>query len=146
MIRDLLLRAVKLRNARIVTVTEPLVIFYQNEQRESLSSSFPWRSSLDWIEKNRPYISRRAYSGFCLTVIAPQAAKTGAYSVFFMLLYRAFQKGFPRPTHVILYLIFWFRPRLLIGNILGLVTKSKCAPFLTLKSKDQKALEHNNKG
>jgi glycosyltransferase involved in cell wall biosynthesis len=106
---DFLIRAVKLRNARIITVVEPLVIIYQDEQRESLSANFPWRSSLDWIEKTRPHISRRAYSGFCLTVVAPQAAKTAGKSVFLMLLYRAFRNGSPRPTHIALYFIFWLR-------------------------------------
>ena len=106
---DFVLRAVKLRNARIVTVTEPLVIIYQDEQRPSLSASFPWQSSLDWIEKTRPYISRRAYSGFCLTVVAPQATKAGLGSVFFVLLYRAFRNGSPRPTHIALYFLFWLR-------------------------------------
>jgi glycosyltransferase involved in cell wall biosynthesis len=106
---DFILRAVKLRNARIVTVAEPLVIIYQDEERESLSASFPWRSSLDWIEKKRSDISRRAYSGFCLTVVGPQAAKAGNTSVFFMLLYRAFRDGSPRPTHLVLYFVFWLR-------------------------------------
>jgi glycosyltransferase involved in cell wall biosynthesis len=122
---DLVLRAVALRNVRIVTVAEPLVIFYQDKQRAALSASFPWRSSLDWIEQNRPFVSRRAYSGFCLTVVAPQAAKTGKCSVFFMLLYRAFRNGFPRPTHIVLYLVFWLRLRPLIGNVLRRVTSSQ---------------------
>jgi glycosyltransferase involved in cell wall biosynthesis len=114
---DLLLRAVRLRNARIVTVTEPLVIFHQSETRDSLSTSFPWRSSLEWIEANQSYVSRRAYSGFCLTVVAPQAAKAGNYSVFFMLLYLAFRNGLPRPIHIIIYLYFWFRLRPFIGGV-----------------------------
>jgi glycosyltransferase involved in cell wall biosynthesis len=106
---DLVLRAVKLKNAQIVTVDEPLAIFTPDVQRESLTSGFPWHSSLDWIEKNRTHISRRAYSGFCVTVVAPQAAKTGDRSVFFMLLYRIFRNGSPRPIHIALYLIFWLR-------------------------------------
>jgi glycosyltransferase involved in cell wall biosynthesis len=121
---DFVLRAVALANARIITVPEPLVIFYQDEERAALSSSFPWRSSLDWIEQKRPFISRRAYSGFCLTVVAPQAAKVGKCSVFFMLLYRAFRNGFPRPTHIALYLVFWLRLRPSIANYLRRLTSS----------------------
>jgi glycosyltransferase involved in cell wall biosynthesis len=122
---DFLLRAVKLRNARIVTVAEPLVNIYQDEQRESLSGSFPWRSSLDWIEKKRPHISRRAYSGFCLTVVGPQAAKTGSMSVFFMLLYRAFRNGSPRLTHIALYIVFWLRSMIPFHQLAKVSRKNK---------------------
>ena len=36
---EMLLRAVKIGNARIITVSEPLVIVYTEEERESLSAS-----------------------------------------------------------------------------------------------------------
>jgi glycosyltransferase involved in cell wall biosynthesis len=106
---DLLLRAVKYKGVRIITLTEPLVNYYE-DQRDSMTGSFPWRGSLDWLEKNRSLISRRAYSGFCLTVVGAQAAKTRDYSTFFSLLVRSFRKGSPRPIHIALYFIFWLLP------------------------------------
>ena len=117
---DLLLRAVKSKDVRIVTVNEPLVNLYLEDQRESMSGSYPWRGSVDWLEKSRPLLSSRAYSGFCLTVIGAQAAKTGDYSTFFSLLARAFRNGSPRPVHIALYVIFWLFPirqRLWLRNI-----------------------------
>jgi len=107
---DLVLRAVKHKNARIITVAKALVVLHPDEERDSLSTTFPWRRSLEWIEENRPQISRRAYSGFCLTVVGNQAAKAGDYSALPMLLYRAFRRGSPRPVHIVLYFTFWLLP------------------------------------
>jgi glycosyltransferase involved in cell wall biosynthesis len=104
---DLLLRAVMSERARIVTVPEALVILHQDELRSAVSAEFPWRSSLDWIEQIRSHISPRAYSGFCLTVIAPQAASKADYSAFVLLPRLAFRKGRPRLTHIALYLWYW---------------------------------------
>ena len=107
---DLVLRAVKHKNVRIITVAKALVVFHPDEERDSVSTTFPWRRSLEWIETNRPLVSRRAYSGFCLTVVGSQAANAKDYSAFPMLLYRAFRRGSPRPIHIALYLIFWIMP------------------------------------
>jgi glycosyltransferase involved in cell wall biosynthesis len=108
---DMLLRAVKVGNARLITVAEPLVIVHTEEDRESLGTTgASWRLSLDWIDKLRPLIGPRAYSGFCLTVVAPHAATAGDYSAFFALLYRAFRHGSPRRIHLAFYLAVWLIP------------------------------------
>jgi glycosyltransferase involved in cell wall biosynthesis len=105
---DLLLRATKTKNVMIVTLRQPLVIHHTEDGRESLGASFNWRSSLEWADTHG--FSRRAYAGFCLTIIAPQAAKAGDYSAFFILLYRALRHGSPRPVHLALYLAIWLIP------------------------------------
>jgi glycosyltransferase involved in cell wall biosynthesis len=107
---DFLLRAANIRKIPIVTVGEPLVNVYSEDQRESASSSFPWRASLDWIEEVRSFISPRSYSGFCLTVVGPMAANARDYSAFPKLLFRAFRFGSPRAIHVMLYFVFWLLP------------------------------------
>jgi len=105
---DLLLRATRAKSAAIVTVRQPLVIHHTEDGRESLGASFDWRSSLAWADTLG--FSRRAYAGFCLTIIAPQAAKAGDYSAFFVLLYCALRRGSPRPVHFALYLAIWLIP------------------------------------
>jgi glycosyltransferase involved in cell wall biosynthesis len=107
---DLLLRAVTTKGARIVTVNEPLVIHHTEDGRASLGASFDWKKSLAWANNNRDLISPRAYAGFCLTIVAPQAAKVGDYSAFFILLYSAFIYGSPRPIHFALYIGIWLIP------------------------------------
>lgn len=105
---DMLLRATKAKGATIVTLRQPLVIHHTEDGRESLGASFNWRSSLEWADTLG--FSRRAYAGFCLTIIAPQAAKAGDYLAFFVLLYRALRHGSPRPVHLALYLAIWLIP------------------------------------
>jgi glycosyltransferase involved in cell wall biosynthesis len=107
---DMLLRAAKARGVEIVTVKQPLVIHHTEDGRESLGASFDWRSSLDWADTHRFLFSRRAYAGFCLTIIAPQAAKAGNHSAFFVLLYCALRHGSPRPIQLALYLAIWLIP------------------------------------
>ena len=107
---DLLLRAVNAKGVKIVSVDKPLVTHYTEDGRDSLGASFDWRKSLLWADNNRSLISPRAYAGFCLTIVSPQAAKAGDYSAFLVLLYRAFRYGNPRPIHFALYLAIWLIP------------------------------------
>lgn len=107
---DLLLRAVKQKGAKIVTVEAPLVIHYTEDGRDTLGASFDWRKSLRWADKSRSLIGNRGYAGFCLTIIAPQAAKANDYSAFWILLWCAVRKGSPRPIHLALYVTMWLIP------------------------------------
>jgi glycosyltransferase involved in cell wall biosynthesis len=107
---DMLLRAAKTKGIKIVTVEQPLVIHHTEDGRDSLGASFDWRKSLRWADNNPALIGRRAYAGFCLTIIAPQAVKAGDYSAFFVLPYRAFRRGSPRFIHLMFYLAIWLIP------------------------------------
>src|SRR5271154_5116163 len=107
---DILLRAVKAKGVRIVSVGKPLGIHHTEDGRDSLGASFDWRKSLMWADDNRSLINPRAYAGFCLTIVSPQAAEAGDYSAFLVLLYRAFHYGYPRPIHFALYLAIWLIP------------------------------------
>lgn len=51
------------------------------------------------------------YSGFCLGVVGPRAAKEGALSGFVPPLFRAFKNGSPRFLHVLAFLAFWAIPQ-----------------------------------
>jgi glycosyltransferase involved in cell wall biosynthesis len=107
---DLLLRAVKERGAEIVTLDKPLVIHYTEDNRSSLGASFDWRTSLSWADQRRSLMTPRAYAGFLLTIIAPQAAKTRDGAAFWKLIYQACTRGSPRLIHIALYLAIWIVP------------------------------------
>jgi glycosyltransferase involved in cell wall biosynthesis len=107
---DLVLRARTQCELSIVTAPEVLVRHYAGEERASLSNSHNIAESLDWINATRHSISRRAYSGFCLTVIARHIAKGGHLSDFIRTLALAFRHGAPTPTQLLVYLAAWLVP------------------------------------
>ena len=117
---EFLLRLSKQAGARIETVPEVLVVVHSEEQRVSLTSRTTWSESLSWLENMQPILTPRAYSGFCLGVVGSRAAREGAYSAFFDLLYRAFRNGSPRLWHVLVYLAFWLTPQGLRRQLRGL--------------------------
>jgi glycosyltransferase involved in cell wall biosynthesis len=105
---DFILHLSKQLGLRIETVPEVLVVHHNEEQ--SLSTSGKWQESLVWIDSLRPIITRRAYSGFCLGVVGPRAAKERSYAAFFLLLYRAFRFGSPRIWRILFFIGFWLLP------------------------------------
>jgi glycosyltransferase involved in cell wall biosynthesis len=117
---EFLLRLSKRAGARVETVPEVLVVLYFEEQRASLTSSTTWSASLGWLERVRPIITPRSYSGFCLSVVGSRAAREGAYMAFPELLYRAFRNGSPRLRHVLVFLLFWLAPQRLQRQLRGL--------------------------
>jgi len=104
---DFLLRLLKLKAVRVETVPEILVNLYVDDARPSLSKSGTWLASLEWAERMRPLLTRRAYGGFCLGVVAPRAAKERARHAPALLLYRAFRHGAPRLWRVAAFLGVW---------------------------------------
>jgi glycosyltransferase involved in cell wall biosynthesis len=108
---DFLLRLSKQFGARIETVPEVLVRLYFEERRPSLSHVGSWAASLAWLDDNAAMMTRRGYSGFCLCVVGPRAARERAYAAFFPLLLRAFANGAPRLRHVLAFVAFWIIPQ-----------------------------------
>lgn len=108
---DFLLRLSKVSGARVETVPEVLVKVYFEEARPSLSRTGTWLASLEWIDRVRPLLTPRAYSGFCLAVVGPQAAGEHAWPAFGLLMFKAFRNGAPRVRHVLTYFGFWLIPR-----------------------------------
>jgi glycosyltransferase involved in cell wall biosynthesis len=107
---DFILTLSKRLRVQIETVPEVLAIIYVEEGRPSLSSSGTWKTSLAWIDSIKPIITRRGYSGFCLSVVGPRAAKARAYAIFFLLLYRAYRYGSPRPWQILAFVSLWLFP------------------------------------
>ncbi|WP_076860627.1 glycosyltransferase family 2 protein [Bradyrhizobium mercantei] len=103
-----LLRLSKQVGARIETVPEVLVVLYFEEPRPSLTKrTSSWSASLGWLDDFGPMITRRGYSGFCLSVVGSRAAQERAYSAFPRLLYRAFRNGSPGVWQVLRFLAYW---------------------------------------
>jgi glycosyltransferase involved in cell wall biosynthesis len=105
------LRLSKQAGARVEIVPEVLVVLYREEERPSLTArNASWSASLGWLEGMRPIITRRAYSGFCLSVVGSRAAQEGAYKALPELLRRAFRNGSPGPWQVLRFLAYWVTP------------------------------------
>lgn len=107
---ELLIRAVKQRGYRILTVPEPLVVVHAEDDRPGLSRRYDWRESLAWLDGLDGLITARAYSGFCLTILAPQPARHGQYGAFWPLLARAFRRGAPTVRQLALFAALWLVP------------------------------------
>lgn len=106
-----LLRVSTLKSVGFEFVPEPLVVWYNEEQRQSISSTNNWQYSLAWIKDNQHLVTRRAYAGFIVTEVAPQASNAGDWKSFWPLLKEAIQFGRPRQIDVLLYLGMWLIPQ-----------------------------------
>jgi glycosyltransferase involved in cell wall biosynthesis len=92
-------------------VDHPLVIWYAEEQRQSVSNKSHWQYSLDWIQHQQHLVSRRAYAGFLMTVVGAAAAREGDYRAFWVLLQQAVTVGKPKAIDWLLYLSMWLVPQ-----------------------------------
>jgi glycosyltransferase involved in cell wall biosynthesis len=108
---DWLLRVSTWDGVGIVFVPEPLVIWYAEEQRKSISGKNNWRYSLDWIQKNRNLVTPRAYAAFIMTSVSMVAAREGDRRAFWPLLWEAMHSGQPKPIDFLLYAGMWLIPQ-----------------------------------
>lgn len=123
---EFLLRLSKQAGARIETAPEVLVVLYFEEPRPSLTKrTSSWLRSLRWIDSLGPIISRRAYSGFCLSVAGSRAAQERAYTAVPEILYRAFRNGSPRLWQVLYFLAYWLVPRDSLSRLRGFIRNSQ---------------------
>lgn len=107
---DWLLRAREVHGFDLVFLPRPLAVWYIEESRPSISRSTGWRYSLSWIQENRNRVTKRAYAGFVLTLVASLAAKEREWKAFPILLASAVRDGRPHPVHLVLYLGMWVVP------------------------------------
>lgn len=107
---ELVIRGVKELGYEVVTVPEPLVVHYVAEGRRSLSKTYTWRRSLDWIDGLGDLITPRAYSGFCLNVVGQSATNARDISAVPPLLRAAFRKGHPTARQLFAFVLLWTVP------------------------------------
>jgi len=120
-----LLRLSQQKDARIETVPEVLAVLHFEEHHSSLTSrTASWVASLRYLDEIQAFITRRAYSGYCLGVVGERAARERAYSAFPELLRRAFRHGSPRLCHVLPYFAYWMLPRGLLRRLRTSVRRS----------------------
>jgi|HubBroStandDraft_1064217.scaffolds.fasta_scaffold00066_35 GT2 family glycosyltransferase len=103
--------ALKRLDVVLVTAPEILVRHYAEEDRVSLTASMTLENSLRWAEEMRSLLTERAFSGFCLTVVAHQARRHSGWRGFSMLLARAFQFGRPTTLQLAVFLMVWGVPQ-----------------------------------
>jgi glycosyltransferase involved in cell wall biosynthesis len=112
---DLLLKISQVEGAGLEFVDEPMAIVnaidLHTANRHSLSNIYKWKYSLDWLHSIERYLTRRAYSGFIVTHIAPEASASSQWQAFLPLLWKAYWRGKPRLFDGMLYLIVWFFPQ-----------------------------------
>jgi glycosyltransferase involved in cell wall biosynthesis len=107
---DWLLRAVERPDVGIEFIPEPLAIWHVDAARNSVGTAVAWEASWDWIQSQRMKITARAYSGFIVTQMAPQAVRQGRWRSFFPLLRETLFEGNPTPFHIALYFFMWLTP------------------------------------
>ncbi len=107
---DWVIRAAERPGVSIEFVAEPVTIWIQAEGRSSVSTRLDWRYSWNWIRSEREMITRRAYSGFIATQVAPQAARQRAWRSIFPLLIDMFRNGSPSWFDVAIYISMWCAP------------------------------------
>ena len=107
---EFVLRAVKQHGYRLITVAEPLVIYHMPELRASLSRTHTWDRSILWAVNLRPIMTRRAMSGFLLTVAAQMAASFGHRDGFGPLFRAAWRYGAPTPKQLFAFAYFFASP------------------------------------
>jgi len=110
---DWLLRATRMGGVGIefVSLSEPLVIWHIEENRQRYSTTIDWQYSLSWIQQNRNLVTPAAYASFVLTWISITAERHGGRGSFLILLRNAFRNGRPSINDLITFFGIWLMPR-----------------------------------
>lgn len=108
---DWLLRMSEYPGTYVQVIPEPLVIFYLEDQRSSVSRAADWEFSVNWAHANQSRITRKAFSYFIATECIPRANISGAgFTAYVQLLKEFLVNGSPRLNSVMLFFGFWLLP------------------------------------
>ncbi len=107
---DWTLRAIQHRDVELLYAAEPLVLWYQDEDRPRISLESPWQEQLDWLRASRELFTPRAYAAFTMSVLSSMAATTRSRAVFAELLREAREHGHPKAIDYLTYLQIWTIP------------------------------------
>jgi glycosyltransferase involved in cell wall biosynthesis len=118
---DWALRAAALPGAALRFVPEPLVVWYIEEDRSSLSRSEAWEESIVWIESVKAYVTPRAYAAFIAVVVGPRAAQAGALAAAPRLFRQLVGGGHARAIDLLIFAGVWLVPRRLRRWLRGLI-------------------------
>ncbi len=101
------LRVDRVQGVAFHFVREPLVRWYIEQNRGSITNAQDWRSSLDWLQANRERMTPRAYAGFISTQLAPEASMQGDWSAAPQLFAEMFRHGKPGAMEVMIFSSMW---------------------------------------
>lgn len=100
---ELVIRAVKQHGYTLITVREPLVVYYAG-------NPYPWEPSALWVDSVRDLLSPRAYSGFCLTVATQGLAPRERNRATWIFLRKALRHGKPTAKQLFAFGMIWLFP------------------------------------
>ncbi|MEV7624787.1 glycosyltransferase [Actinoplanes sp. NPDC089786] len=107
---DWTLRALQQEGAELVYASEPLVLWHQDEDRERITLTAPWREQLKWLRANQTLFTPRAYAAFTMSVMSSMAATTRSFAVFREILAEARGYGRPGIIDYVTFLQIWALP------------------------------------
>jgi hypothetical protein len=108
---DWLLRVATRSDVEVVMLPEALTFMHVADQRESVSRSVDWRTSLEWAKLSHPLMSARAYAFFITTECVPRARKCGAgLGTQARLFWECIWKGQPGLLQMALFFFFCIVP------------------------------------
>ena len=107
---DWFLRVTSQQGVRLEIVPEPLCIYW-TESENTITSKLDWKTCLEWGQKNRDLMTKKAYSSFIAKVCAQRAAKENASlkeraGLFRELVFR----GVPSPTSIAMFFVYSILP------------------------------------
>jgi len=105
---DWYVRVSQIPGAQVRFVPVPLVNFYVEENRATLSAHSDWQFSLNWLRTSRGRMSPRAYAGFICSFVASEASKQGQWRAIPKLLGEMFRRGKPGFIDLSLFFTRWF--------------------------------------
>jgi glycosyltransferase involved in cell wall biosynthesis len=108
---DWLLRAAQLSEFRVLFVNEILVRHFLEESRRTVSSQSNWRYSFNWAQENRHLFTARAYAGFLVNNVAPEAADAKSLSAIPRIAIELVRYGKTRFREFCVFLAMWVIPR-----------------------------------
>ncbi len=124
---DWMLRAVNKEDARIEIVknTEPLLIYYAEENRPRTITTINWQNNYNWWKASQDLFTKKAYISCLLINVAVQAARTKDRKVFWFLLTESYKVGRPRFLDLLAYFLIWGVSKDLRDQVKILLSKLK---------------------
>ena len=101
---EFMIRAINELGYTLLTVPEPLVVFY-------VGRVYSWEGSVRWIKKMRPFVEPRSRSGFLLTVVTQGLPSKDRNSIFARLLFESIRHGRPTPRQLLAFGLIWAVPQ-----------------------------------
>lgn len=101
---EFVIRAVKQHGCTLITIREPLVVYYHG------NTHYPWQPSSDWVDSVQNLITPKAYSGFCLNVATQGLIASDRNRAFATLLRKAICSGQPTLRQLFAFALTWLVP------------------------------------